>query len=271
MGQILTKDNLDHYLDWTDRPWGGADLLYERLPMLTIRNYISCEDDSTWPLCWVPGLGLRRGLTLCIDFLRAWQAFRPVAARTIRKRLQAEVPGCVLNVQTTIRDRLDLRSIQGVGAKKADQLVMVMADAVAEISACKEPERRRPMLGSKVMHFFLPEFFPVSDTAYVDAALRWLDRKRMIKLEARSGASAPANDCSQAAETYAQYVRLMLADFRQQGESIEQLGEWFIECATREYDDKSLRMMVEENLGDLSPILFELCIIGYARKQGAFS
>lgn len=265
MGPILTKDNLDQYLDWKDCPWGAADLLYERLPMLTIRNYISCKEDATWPLCWTPGVGLRRGLALCIDFLRAWQAFRPVAARTIQKRLTAEVPGRVLRVQRAIRDHLKGRSIQGIGGEKTDALVNVMADAVAEVSACKDPERRNPMLGSKVLHFFFPEFFPVWDTAYVEAGLRWLKQKGAIELVSPPAHSSPA------AETYAQYVRLLIAELQAQGESLEQLGDRFIERATRDYHDKSLRVMVEHNLADLTPILFELCVIGYARERGAFA
>jgi hypothetical protein len=271
MGPILTKDNLDQYLDWNDCPWGAADLLYERLPMLTIRNYISCEDDATWPLCWMPGVGLRRGLTLCIDFLRAWQAFRPVAARTIQKRLTAEVPGQVLRVQRAIRDRLKVRSIQRVNGGKADTLVNVMADAVAAVSACKDPERRNPMLGSKVMHFFFPEFFPVWDTAYVEAGLRWLEQKGAIELVSGSNMPTPPTHCSPAAATYAQYVRLLIAELRAQAASLEQVGDHFIERATRDYHDKSLRVMVEHNVADLTPILFELCLIGYARKEGAFS
>jgi len=81
MGQILTEPNLEEYL--RKGPWGVADLFYERLPMLTVRNYISCADEAAWPLCWERNLGLQRGLSLCIDFLRAWRAFRPRAATHI--------------------------------------------------------------------------------------------------------------------------------------------------------------------------------------------
>jgi len=49
MGQILTEPNLEEYL--RKGPWGVADLFYERLPMLTVRNYISCADEAAWPLC----------------------------------------------------------------------------------------------------------------------------------------------------------------------------------------------------------------------------
>lgn len=160
--------------------------------------------------------------------------------------------------KTGIRDRLEVRSVQGVGIKKADELVTMMSEAVAEISAFKDPERSKPMLGSKVMHFFLPAFFPVWDTAYVDQALRCLRRKGEITLEPRTGVKANGNGWSKAAETYAQYVRLMLADLREAEDSGLQLGERLIEHATREYSDNTLRMMIEQNLGDLSPVLFEL-------------
>jgi hypothetical protein len=41
-----------------------------------------------------------------------------------------------------------------------------------------------------------------------------------------------------------------------------------IENAVSTYQDKFLRELLDENLGDRSPILFELCTIGYARRKG---
>ncbi len=269
MGRVLTKDNLDEYLNWSNRPWRAADLLYERLPMLTIRNYLSCEDDRTFPLCWTRGLGLRRGLSLCTDFLRAWKAFRPGVANTLQKQLEAKVPGIVLNVQSRIRDGLKLRTLQDLGVHKAGELVRVMSRAVAQVSGIKRLKNPNPMLGSKVMHFFFPEFFPVWDTAYVGKALSSL--RRLKELDEAAEVDSLESRRDEATAIYADYLNLMLRDLRAAKDTVLGLSDRFVEHAIAEYGDKSLGRMLDENLEDLSPIVFELCVIGYGQRVGALS
>ncbi len=44
-----------------------------------------------------------------------------------------------------------------------------MADAVSRVEEAKDVDN--PMLGSKILGFFFPDFFPIWDTAWVKPAL----------------------------------------------------------------------------------------------------
>lgn len=265
MGRILTEENLTAYITWRGKPWGVADLLYERVPMLTIRNYISEENGQEWPLCWSSGRALGRGLALCIDFLRDWKAFRPCAARSYRKAMEQVVPGVVMQFQTLASAGLQVHGIREGGRhKQADTLVRAMTRAVAEVSALKRLSNPTPMLGSKVMHFFFPEFFPVWDTAMVKKALNGLRRVEGVGVSegAQTRVKGPVE------REYGAYVRLMLEDLCEGRGEIHRLNELLLDHAVGEYQDKFLRDLLDENLGDRSPILFELCTLGYARRRG---
>jgi len=261
MGVILNHTNLDTYLTWRRKPWGVADLFYERLPMLAVRNYLGAGDAHEWPLCWTEGRGLRRGLSLCIEFLRDWQAFRPGAARTLQKPMERLVPKVVTKFQRKVIDKIGSARLWAVSRKKkrADQLIELMSQAVGEISGLKRLKTPTPMLGSKVMHFFFPEFFPVWDTAFVKKALEGLSKRGLIELTADQEYTA--------ASEYVQYLNLMVNDLRgtPRGD-LARLDERLLRRAAEDYHDKFLPLLVKENLADRSPILFELCVIGYGRR-----
>lgn len=163
MGQILTAVNLQAYFDWAASPWRAADLLYERVPMLAIRSYITEGKGANWPLCWTKGRALDRGLALCINFLRDWQAFRPGSARDYQADMEKVVPRVVMRFQKDVATQL--KAVGAIDVCKHDEktavLTRLMTRAVGEISALKRLDTPTPMLGSKVMHFFFPEFFPI--------------------------------------------------------------------------------------------------------------
>jgi hypothetical protein len=271
MGRILTRDNLEAYMKWKDKPWGVADLLYERVPMLTVRNYIASANDDNWPLCWSRGYGLQRGLALCIDFLRNWKAFRPGSAESYRQVMEAVVPLAVLRFQRRVVGELGASGAidvcQDVG--KSEALGCMMTEAVEKVSDIKELKQPTPMLGSKVMHFFFPEFFPIWDTAVVKKALVGLRRLSEVHDEGESPDRKRERD-GVAGREYRAYVRLMLKDLREAKGDVQELDGMLIKEAVRTYQDRFLRDLLYENLGDRSPILFELCTIGYGRRKGLF-
>ena len=69
--EIMTGPNLRAYMSWREKPWEVDDLLYERLPMLAVRNYLNSDYDRQWPLCWSQGRNLRLGLSVCIEALKS--------------------------------------------------------------------------------------------------------------------------------------------------------------------------------------------------------
>jgi hypothetical protein len=144
---------------------------------------------------------------------------------------------------------------------------------VARISATKKGKTKKgktrkgstkgtPMLGSKVLHFFFPEFFPVWDTGWIKKELKkWSkDAARMPESLKRALSKRPKD---RVALEYAHYVCLML----RQTESLsrakyERLKTICIRKVQRRNDHKLLREVLDDNVYDLSPMLFELCVIG---------
>jgi len=270
MDPILAPQNLKAYMRWREKPWEVDALLYERLPMVAVRNYISASGDDEWPLCWQKGRTVRLGLAICIESLKSWQAFRPGGARAIQRELDSCVPRVVARIQAWL-SRHGVYSIRDVASdsKERDALIRLMARAVAEISACKNGQNPKPMLGSKVLHFFFPEFFPVWDTAWVKKAMAGLadrngsPRRRELTVSFGKGKQA------RAAREYADYVRLMFKDIKKvPKKDVNKLKRTVLRHAAKRNAHAALGMIVDDNLGDLSPILFELCLIGRGRAMG---
>jgi hypothetical protein len=177
MGEIMTGQNLAAYMAWRGKPWQVDDLLYERLPMLAIRSYLTDDKDHQWPLCWKKGRSFRLGLVFCIDALKSFQAFRSKPGEATRRELAKSVPRVVMALQTWLR-RQEIYRVNDVSQRGRDAVISKMARAVAEVSACKHTATCNPMLGSKVLHFFFPEFFPVWDTAWIKRTLDGLSKKK---------------------------------------------------------------------------------------------
>jgi len=81
------------------------------------------------------------------------------------------------------------------------------------------------------MHFFVPEFFPVWDTAVVKKALHGLWHLD----EVDDDTSHPDQKEDAAAREYVAYVRLMLRDLRETKHDVGQLDD--IENAVSTYQD----------------------------------
>jgi len=127
-----------------------------------------------------------------------------------------------------------------------------MARAVAKVSACKPLKRSTPMLGSKILHFFFPEFFPVQHTSWIRKTVRRLSakkRKRKLELtkkwaEAFGSASNPG-----AAREYAQYVDLMIANLKTTSAAeVGALSRTVVSFSARRNNHAALADILGENL-----------------------
>lgn len=260
---LLTAENLEKYMAWRDKPWEVDDLIYERLPMMAVRNYLNDDEDEQWPLCWNQGRSTRIGLALCIEALKGWNAFRGPSgvAEPTRVALRACVPGVVQGFQGWLKDRKIYSVWDAVrNQEQSEELIEKMSDAVVKVSACKRLKAPNPMLGSKVLHFFFPEFFPVWDTAWI--------KKTILHLEGES-VESNGDDADDPGHEYAQYLHLMFQNIRQttQGK-VKTLGSVVVGYSAKQNKHDALKAIVEQNLWDLSPILFELCLMGRGRVLG---
>jgi len=254
----MTRTNLTAYMKWRAKPWEVDDLLYERMPMLAVRNYLS-EESNEWPLCWTKGRPIRLGLSTCIEALKAWQAFRPGGGKATRRHLQVCVPRVVEGLQRWLRDKEVYRPQDARGKTRA-ALVKRMARAVATVSACKRTRNPNPMLGSKVLHFFFPEFFPVWDTAWI--------KKTLDRLKLTSSPVQPSKGHGQwgrAADAYAVYIDLM---FRDMDATPKRAMENLKKTVSKSKGHPAFKTILDDNLWDLTPILFELCLMGRGRARG---
>ena len=120
------------------------------------------------------------------------------------------------------------------------------------------------MLGSKVLHFFFPEFFPVWDSAWIGKTIRRLSRSDKITL---GGAWDFKGRSATAAQQYAEYLDLMFNDVKQtHARTVKKLKRTVVSFSAARNGHNSLNVVIDENLGDSSPILFELCLLGCGRR-----
>jgi hypothetical protein len=117
-------------------------------------------------------------------------------------------------------------------AKVIDETVR----AVTRVSSAKGGQS--PVLGSKLLHFLLPEFFPVWDGKRVGKALAH---------ERRADGTSY--------DGYAGYLELMLADFAKVADGYEEVKSEYMRGS--EID----RPIMDWHFGDLGPAMFEICLI----------
>lgn len=267
MGQILKIRNLNLYVGRYERgsrpggnkpSWTAEDLLHEILPILALRNR---EVNDGCALVWKSTRNIRIAADATLNSLRAWQAYRPYASRDICDQAADLLPDIIESFQEKLVDlkvtSLDRATVAG-DERRYSRFLVAMADAVGKLSHLKPGNR--PMLGSKIMHFLLPEFFPVWDTAWVEKALN--QEKRALSqlgcwFPARIEATLAKRKYADAAIVYARYVALMLRDLDEtSGREWKKLARVFARRA------KVDQVVVDYHFHDLTPTLFEVCLLG---------
>jgi hypothetical protein len=137
---------------------------------------------------------------------------------------------------------------------KYSKVLILGAETVANLSSYKSD--LYPMLGSKIMHLFLPEFFPIWDTAWIKKRClvsepqnleTWLPHDVALKLNSHSKASAE----------YGWYFALMLRDLEKTGiKEYERIAEALIRHS------RIPQEVIDYHFFDISTIVFEFCLLG---------
>lgn len=200
--------------------------------------------------------------------LKAWQACRPVGLDIIERKLRSEVLLSAKAFQTKMGE-LGVGNIHDAIRYYPAETLYEMSVAVGRVSYAKV-SGANPMVGSKIMHFLFPEFFPVWDTAWIkqtalsqeeigDSDLaNWLS-KSMIK---RFGVF----DYCDAAITYGRYVALMMKDLdKTTWRDYKALKQAYIRYSEIPND------IFEWHFADLAPILFEVCLLGKHNSEGSYN
>lgn len=269
MGQIVNIKNFNLYTGRYSRKsnnktpehqigWYVYDSFLEKAPVQIIRRR---NEDDDWPLSWKRGRNLDLAIDSTLKTLKAWSAFRPVKLDDIYEDIRGDIRNCMFKFQ---RKALELeiatcKDICDLEKKEYDEIISNMANNVAYLSSYKS--ETNPMLGSKILHFLYPEFFPVWDTVWIkNSALKyedtsqdgledWLSEEVIKKLR--------KYEYSKSSIEYAKYLALMMKDI----DSIKKGEIRNIEkalCRHAELDGK----MVSWCFIDLVPIIFEFCLLG---------
>ncbi len=254
MGEILSLHNLESYRTGKNQPgWPIPELLYQKIPVLAYRNYF-CNDDKGWPLSWDKGR-VEVALTLTVSILKAWQAFRPVGSPQILERLATTCPAVVMDLQEHLQN-CEISNLDS-SSNECSHIIIAMSCAASRVSEAKPIKSPNPMLGSKVLAFFFPDFFPVWDTA-------WIKRRALSGLQSEALPPAVGRELKQdpAASEYARYLWLMINDaWLTSHRDYEQLrSNCLRECRRKGYYKPE--EVLEEFYADLTPLLFEVCLLG---------
>lgn len=264
MGRIMNITNFNRYCGRFSRKanpktaevqlgWFIRDSLLEKFPVLALRRR---DYDNRWPFCWKKGRNLNHAIDLALKTLKAWQAFRPKKSDGIVRDLTADLPSIIIALQRSVCS-IGITKIHGMkklGNSKYCDGIKLLATTVGEISAYKTDAF--PMLGSKVMHFFFPELFPVWDT-------KWIKTTCLAKEKTTSGDWLPQKvekalgKFNPATLEYANYLALMLEELYDQ--SMKELKN--LERAYIRYSEINDRV-IKWHFGDITPLLFEVCLLG---------
>jgi hypothetical protein len=263
MGQILDSRNLESYIrkckKGTAPGWPVDELLYIRLPVLAVRNYLNDGSNSNWTLTWKKGRNMRMAFQIAGAILTQWQAFRPRPPKKLLRRLEHSFPRTMSRFQRAmlkgkIRALVDVKHA-GI---RCDVLLIEMGLAIAQVSRHKGVSN--PMLGSKLLHFFFPEFFPIWDTAWIKKkALKHYTEISLPPAVEKRLSRVPQ---SEAALEYAKYVYLLLKEVwgtkPSQLRKLENLC--FRYCKKKGYYEP--QVVIQDNYRDITPLLFEMCLLG---------
>ena len=258
MNQIMDIRNFNAYVGrYSRKPnarhpqhrvgWYVEDLFYTRVPVLAIRNLY--DDDKNWPLVWRRGKNLDLAIKVTLDTIKSWQAFRPMPSNNIIGQLEKALPSIALSFQENMkREGIDgISGLKYMNKKKVQGVISSMATAVERVSRFKNGAN--PMMGSKIMHFLFPEFFPVWDT-------QW------IKLRCLNNESDYDSDYSNARDEYTAYVNLMIGAFKSRSCDLFALEKAFIRNCKLNNNEYCW-----DFFWDITPLLFEICLLGKHLKK----
>ena len=233
--------------------WDVEGNFLEKIPILALRNR-DMENES--PLSWRSDRNLRHAVSLALGRLMAWQAFRPANANKLARKIETDLPGLIMKFQEQLRECHveSLWDIMDLEQNKYSKILILGAETVANLSSYKSD--LYPMLGSKIMHLFLPEFFPIWDTAWIKNRClvnepknleTWLPHEVALRLNSHSKASAE----------YGWYFALMLRDLNKTGvRGFQKIAKALIRHS------KIPKEVIAYHFFDISTIVFEFCLLG---------
>lgn len=262
---IITSRNSRAYSE-QKTGWEVYSLFLEPLPLLAMRNnnekHHKYNPKHDWhsTFSWRNDANLANAVQLTLSLLQKWGAFRGLTTKErirLKKTAALRIPPIVESLSYKLWS-LNVRRIDDIrpGSRHYVPLITTLARAVGKVSALKGNSHPNPMFGSKVLHFLIPEFFPVWDNAIIDqrclATLEQQDCPEPI----RKKLQGPAE------QQYGDYLHLFLTEMDKSTYAEYRKAE----KACLDRVDPQARRTVKEIIGyhydDVSTIVFEICLMG---------
>jgi hypothetical protein len=263
--KIITPTNSRAYSE-QKTGWEVYSLFFEPLPLLAMRNNNDKHDKykpkTDWhsTFSWRNDANLGNAVHLTLSLLQKWGAFRGLTKKerlSLIKTALSRIPPIVESLSYKLWG-LNVRRIDDIrpGSSKYVPFLTTLARAVGKVSALKGNRHPNPMFGSKVLHFLIPEFFPVWDNAIID-------QRCLATLEQQSSPDSIRKKLQGSAEqAYADYLHLFLTEM----DSITVAEYRKAEKACLDRIDPQARGAVSEIINyhydDVSTIVFEICLMG---------
>lgn len=269
MGKIINIKNLNHYCGrFSKRPkkkspqeklnWYVYNALMERIPVLVFRAINLEDEDTSWPLSWKNDRNLKIAIELCLNMLKAWQAYRPEKSKNIIKGLKRDLPFIIMRFQKKMEKYKikRARDILRLKDRESQEILKTIMDAVREVSSYKNEQN--PMMSSKILNFFFPEIFPVWDTLRIKDMARKEENLNGISLADWLPARVLSNfKKTKGALEYGRYFVLMLEELKiTPNKEYNYLKKIFSQEAKIELE------IIDFFYYDISPYLFEFCLLG---------
>jgi hypothetical protein len=233
--------------------WDVEGSFLEKIPILALRNR-DMEDES--PLAWRWNRNLDHAITLALNRLKAWQAFRPTSADKLTREIESDLPSVLLKFQRQLRGYhvKSLRDIMELDQNEYNKVLVSVAKTVGNLSSHKSD--LYPMLGSKLMHLLLPEFFPIWDTAWIKNRCL-VKEHRDLKTWLPPEVVRKLNSYNKASAEYGWYFALMVRDLEKTGiKEYDRIAEALIRHS------RIPQEVIDYHFFDISTIVFEFCLLG---------
>jgi hypothetical protein len=254
--KILTHRNAQTYCWRTQNKtkWYVYDLIAIPMTVLGLRNLNSYKSSKNpqWVFSWKKDANLRRAIELVFLFLKGWQAFRTsVPSEKKIRQLKDRLPSLLLRFQNEMK-KLRVFSISELNHRHKIAVIRAMEKTVHQISQYKTEDN--PMLASKILHFFFPEFFPVWDTYWIrNKCLKPLSEQGCYDLSTEL--TEELKDLNPAAQEYARYVELLLKEIENKP-PLPRIRAMILRNG--EFDANA----IDWHYYDLTPTFFEMCLLG---------
>ncbi len=208
-------------------------------------------------------------MSIILPLLRDYNALRSSkrgVQQKLTRSLRDRLPQIIDNFQSDIRGT-KVNSIGDLqpGSPHYHRVLWAMAIAVESLSALKTKNPTVPMLGSKVLHFLMPEFFPVWDTKRI--------RKECLANENMADLRKDITEVTRALKTkaaieYATYVHLLVSELAKISRlKYRQVEKACIHKAVGIQDATCAKQVLDWHYGDMRTIVFEICLLGKHRKH----